>query len=192
MKRSLRLFGLAVVVALPAMVSAQESRPVTFGVSGGLALPIGDLGKGYSSGFDVTGHLAFKPASFTSLSFRGDVSFDRFGAKNSVGSTDVNLRAIGVTGNAIYSFPQSSPAVVRPYVIVGVGGFNTKSSFKNSTVSLESPSSTDVGVQGGGGINFQLSGFTTFVEAKFVNVFSGSGGNSSSATWIPITFGFRF
>lgn len=193
MKRSLRMFGLAVVVAMPAMVSAQESRPVSFGVSGGLSLPIGDLGKAYSSGFDVTGHLAFKPASFTNLSFRADVSFDRFGAKKSVvSSTDVNLRTIGLTGNVIYSFPQSSPAVVRPYVIVGVGGFNSKSSFKNSTVSLESPSSTDVGVQGGGGINFQLSGFTTFVEAKFVNVFSGSGGSSSSATWIPITFGFRF
>ena len=49
-------------------------------------------------------------------------------------------------------------------------------------------SSTDVAVQGGAGVNFQLAGFTTFVEAKFVNIF----GDGSSTRYIPITFGFRF
>ena len=185
MKRSLRVIGLAALVALPAMASAQEARPVSFGVSGGLSLPIGDLGDGYDAGYNVTGHIAYKPASFTNLSFRGDVSFDRWGNKN---LDDASTRLLGVTANGVYAFPQTTPGVVRPYVLGGVGFYNGKSSGKVGGVSISGSSSTDLGVQAGAGINFQLSGFATFVEAKFVNVF----GDGSSVSFIPITFGVKF
>jgi hypothetical protein len=185
MKRSLRFVGLAAFLALPVVASAQDTpRPVSFGVSGGLSLPIGDLGDGYEMGFNVTGHVMLRPASFTNLSFRGDVNFDRFGAKN---VDDVNFRFLGGTANAVYAFPQSTPGMVRPYVLGGVGMQNSKVSVDVGSGSA-SNSSTDVHVQGGGGINFQLSGFTTFVEAKYVNVF----GDGSSVSFIPITFGIRF
>jgi len=186
MKRSLRLIGLAALVALPVMASAQETRPFSFGVSGGLALPIGDFGDGYDSGFDVTGHVMFKPASFTNLGFRGDVNFDRFGSKLLNG---INSRLLGATANAVYSFPQATPGVVRPYVIGGVGMQNSKTTGKVAGINLsQNATSTDVAAQGGGGVNFQLAGFTTFVEAKYVNVF----GDGNSLSYIPITFGIRF
>jgi hypothetical protein len=186
MKRSLRLIGLAAFLTLPVAASAQEARAVSFGVSGGLSMPMGDLGDGYDSGFNVTGHLMFRPASFTNLSFRADVNFDRFGSKT---LDDVNTRFLGGTANAVYAFPQSSPGVIRPYVLGGVGMQNSKSSGKVLGVDLsDSDSSTDLHVQGGAGVNFQLSGFTTFVEAKYVNVF----GDPNSAGFIPITFGIRF
>ena len=185
MKRSLRVIGLAALVALPVMASAQEARPVSFGVSGGLSLPVGDLGDGVDAGYNITGHVAYKPASFTNLSFRGDVSFDRWGVKS---NNDANFRALGVSANAVYSFPQTTPGVVRPYVLGGVGFYNSKASVSSGNSSVDVGSDSNLGVQAGAGINFQLSGFSTFVEAKFVNVFTE--GNSS--TWIPITFGFKF
>ena len=185
MKRSLRLIGLAAFLALPVAASAQETRAVSFGLSGGLALPMGDLGDGYDSGFDVTGHVMFRPATFTNLSFRGDVNFDRFGSKSFDG---VNTRFLGVTANAVYAFPQTTPGVVRPYVLGGVGMQNGSTSGTVAGIDLDSDSSTDLAVQGGAGVNFQLSGFTTFVEAKYVNIF----GDGSSLSYIPITFGFRF
>jgi hypothetical protein len=76
---------------------------------------------------------------------------------------------------------------VAPYILGGVGMFNGKASAGSSTYSV-SASSTDLGIQAGGGIEFKLSGFSTFAEAKFVNVF----GDGSSSSWIPITFGVRF
>jgi opacity protein-like surface antigen len=187
MKRSLRLIGLAAFLAIPAMTSAQETtRPVSFGLSGGLSLPMGDIGDAYDSGFNVTGHVMFRPGSFTNLSFRGDVNFDRFGSKL---LDDVSLRLIGGTVNAVYAFPQATPGMIRPYVLAGVGMQNSKVNGSVAGVNLDlSTSSTDIHAQGGAGVNFQLSGFTTFVEAKFVNVF----GDGSSSTYIPITFGFRF
>lgn len=184
MKRTLRVIGLAALVALPAMASAQEGRPVSFGVSGGLSLPVGDLGDGFDAGYNITGHIAYKPASFANLSFRGDVSFDRFGAKD---VDDVNYRALGVSANAVYAFPQTTPGVVRPYVLGGVGFWNSKVSASSGGIT-GSTSSSDLGIQAGAGINFQLSGFSTFLEAKFVNVF----GDGNSVSWIPITFGFKF
>jgi hypothetical protein len=191
MKRSLRMVGLAALLVVPGVVSAQEStRPVSFGVSGGASLPMGDLADGFSTGFNVSGHLYFKPAAFTNLGFRADVSFDRFGAKglDDEDTGDFNYRFLGVTGNALYNFPQSSPGMVRPYVLGGVGFYNAKTSVTVGGVGSSSASSTDLGVQAGAGVNFQLSGFSTFVEAKFVNVF----GDGSSANFVPITFGIRF
>ncbi|HYW30459.1 MAG TPA: outer membrane beta-barrel protein [Gemmatimonas sp.] len=184
MKRSLRLFGLAALVALPAAVSAQEStRPVSFGVSGGLSLPVGDFGEGSDAGFNGTAHLMFKPASFTNLSLRADLGYDRFAVKN----LDLNTRIISLSGNAIYAFPQTNPGIVRPYVLGGVGGYNAKVTGEDLDGDLDD-ASTNLGVQGGGGINFQLSGFATFIEAKYVNIFTE--GNSTG--FIPITFGIRF
>jgi len=51
-----------------------------------------------------------------------------------------------------------------------------------------SESDTNLGIQLGGGLTFQLSGFSTFLEAKYVNAFT----EGDNATWIPITFGVRF
>ena len=187
MKRSLRWIGLAAFLAVPVMASAQEVvRPFSFGVSGGLSLPMGDLGDGYDAGYNITGHIMYRPAAFTNLSFRGDVNFDRFGSKS---FDDVSTRFLGGTINAVYAFPQATPGVVRPYVLGGVGVQNGKSSGTVAGVNLDdSDSATDLHVQGGAGVNFQLSGFTTFVEAKYVNVF----GDPNSFSYIPITFGFRF
>jgi opacity protein-like surface antigen len=190
MKRSLRtMIGLAAMAALPTLASAQTARPIALGVSGGLSLPMGDLGEGVSSGFTVAGHITFRPATFTNLSFRGDVSFDRWSTKDGGSALgDGNIRALGVTGNLVYAFPQANPSMVRPYVLGGVGFFNSKGSYEAAGISVESESSTDLGIQAGAGLNFNLSGFSTFLEAKYVNVF----GDGSSANWIPITFGIRF
>lgn len=200
MHRSLRMIGLAALVALPATLSAQQSRPVSIGVSGGVSLPMGDLSDGFSPGFNVGGHVAIKPASWSNLSLRIDGTYDRFSSKDEVEILGLssNLSNIGITGNLVFAFPQSSPAVVRPYVLGGAGAYISKVTVESNGTSLSGSSGneTNVGIQGGVGIMFNLSGFTTFLEAKFVNVFSNSDDNSSnsasSARWIPITFGVRF
>jgi opacity protein-like surface antigen len=156
-------------------------------VSGGLSLPMGDFGEGLSSGFNVTGHVYYKPASLKSLRLRGDVSFDRFDADG----VDGSFRSLGFAGNVVYDFPTQSSSMVKPYVLGGLGIYNGNSSVKVSTGAGNfalSGSDTNLGLQVGGGITFQLSGFSTFAEAKLVNVFT----EGASARFIPITFGVRF
>lgn len=185
MTRSFRLAGFALALALPAAMPAQTTRPVSIGASGGLSVPTGDLGDRFESGFSLAGHVYFKPASFTSLRFRGDVTFDRFSGKGPQSdAVNRSFRSLGVVANAVYDFPmQNTASVIRPYVIGGLGLFNTNESANN----FDGDSESGIGVQVGGGLQFRLSGFTTFLEAKFVNVFA-----DSNRSYIPITFGVRF
>ena len=159
-------------------------------------MPMGDLSDAFNSGFNVTGHLGYKPAMFTNLSFRADVGFDRFNAKGEISNTAVTqegtFTVIGVSGNAVYSFPQTdASALFRPYILGGLGFYNMKSEVTTTlgtVVSQVESSDSNVGLQAGIGAEFALSGFSTFAEAKFVNVF----GDDASTRWIPISFGIRF
>jgi Outer membrane protein beta-barrel domain len=184
MQKLIRKAGFAALMlpllALPAMVSAQQTTPVSFGVSGGLSVPTGNLGDAVDGGYNIAGHIWLRPGSIKSVVFRGDVSYDNWGAK--VGN--LKYRALGVTANAIIH-PAAPNSSVVPYLIGGGGFFNTKS--YTGTSSNEN-TNTDLGLQVGGGIEFKLSGFSTFAEAKFVNAFS----DGNNTNWIPITFGIRF
>jgi opacity protein-like surface antigen len=182
-----RRFVLAsTIVALAAWVSplSAQARTYSFGVSGGLSVPVGDLSDLAESGFQVAGHLYLRPANFTNLGFRGDVSYDRFSLK---GNADGNVNSLGVIANAIYNVPTTG-STVRPYVLGGLGLYSLKSQITVGSTTVNSDRESKFGLQAGGGLEFMLSGFSTFVEAKFVNVFT----DDDSTTWIPITFGFRF
>ena len=184
MIRSMRVVGLAAMLAMPAALSAQTAKPISFGVSGGLSVPTGDLSDGVDAGYAVAGHVYLKPSGSRTLGFRGDVSFDRWASKF---NDDLSLRSLGFVANAMLDLAAANNSAIKPYVIGGVGLFNTKASASSGSVSSSS-SSSDVGAQVGGGLRFQLSGFSTFVEAKYVNVFS----DPNSTGYIPITFGVRF
>jgi hypothetical protein len=184
MKRALRACALIATIAAPAALSAQSSdRPVSVGVSGGLSLPLGDFGDVHNSGYSIAGHVYFKPASLKSLRFRGDVAYDRW----DIDGFNANTRSIAVAGNAVYDFPAQSTSIVRPYVLGGLGLFSLKTSATSGGFTNRS-GDTNLGVQVGGGLTFQLSGFSTFAEAKLVNVFR----DESSTRYVPITFGVRF
>jgi hypothetical protein len=179
MKRALRAFGLAMALAAPATLVAQtaDTRTISIGASGGLSLPLGNRGDALESGYALAGHVYLRPATFTALRFRADVTLDRFNFK---GAGNDSFRSLGIVGNMLYDFPTATTSMVRPYAVGGLGLFNLKAS--------DADGDSNLGIQVGGGLNFQLSGFTTFAEAKFVNVFTDGG----STRYVPITFGVRF
>lgn len=185
MQPSFRLFGLALTLAAPVALSAQTvARPVSFGISGGLSMPTGDLSDRADAGYVVAGHVFYKPASMQALRFRGDVSFDRWSVKNAVEGSDASTRSVGVVANALFDFATNSTSTVKPYVLGGFGLYNNKTTAAESS---NGGGATDVGIQVGGGMEFQLAGFSTFAEAKYVNAFS-----ERRVSWIPISFGVRF
>lgn len=187
MQKTMRTCALVAALLIPAVASAQTTRAVSVGASGGLSLPMGDLGKGVESGYSVAGHIFLAPASMTMLSFRGDVSYDSWKGKGaSAASVDANTSAMGFAGNALFTLGESN-AAMRPYLLGGGGAYRFKSSAEVLGVETES-TTTKPGIQIGAGANFKLSGFSTFLEAKYVNVFT----EGSSTGYVPITFGVRF
>ena len=181
MKRFTQYVAVAALMMVPAMVSAQSST-VRFGVSGGLSVPTGDLADDVDAGYSIAGHLFLKPSSMESVRFRGDVSYDRFAYK---GDIDGNRSNLGFVGNVLIDL--TTDGGVQPYLLGGLGAFNGKNSRTGGSVD-RSTSSTDFGIQLGGGLTFELSGFSTFIEAKYVNVFT----NNTNTAYLPITFGIRF
>lgn len=185
MKISTKLFGLVALAALPMVAQAQSTRTVSVGVSGGMSVPMGDLSDSFDAGYNVAGHVYFKPSTMK-LALRGDVSYDSWKGKGSNSVVDAKLSALGITGNGIFYVGEST-ASMRPYLLVGGGMYRTKST--TTVANIESSStSTDPGIQGGLGLSFNLSGFNTFLEAKYVNVF----GDNDSYNFVPISFGVRF
>lgn len=185
MKNATKIVGLLGMLALPLAAQAQTTRSVAVGVSGGLSLPMGDLGDALESGYNVTGHLYYAPTTMK-IGFRGDVGYDKWKSKSDGNGVDADLNILSFTANGLYTFGEST-ASMRPYLLVGAGAYRSKSSTEVLGVS-SSETSTDAGIQGGLGLSFKLSGFSTFLEAKYVNVFTE--GNSSN--FLPITFGIRF
>jgi hypothetical protein len=172
------LAGMA-LVSLPFAARAQVAtavKPVQIGVAGGASLPTSDLSDGVNTGWNITGTVAFNPAMIP-LGVRVDGAYTRFGAK---GGADGNLAFTSVTGNLVYKIPA---ATVSPYLIGGGGWYRASASSGNLSVA-----DNHFGWNVGGGISMPLSGFDTFIEARY-NQVQGDGG---SAKYVPVTFGVMF
>jgi len=87
-----------------------------------------------------------------------------------------------VTGNLEYSIPSES---VTPYLIGGAGLYA-----QGANINGGSGSSNKFGWNLGGGIKLPLSGFDTFLEARYNQVQESNG--APSLKFIPITFGVMF
>ena len=175
----------AALVGITLVSSSSESRaqvstvakPVQFGIAAGAALPTSDLSNIASTGFNVTGTVGIAPALIP-LGIRIDGAYNRFSLKNGV-SGDVHFTSL--TGNLVYKIPSEA---VAPYLIGGAGWYNSG----GTVTGLGGGSSNHFGWNAGGGISMPLSGFDTFLEARY-NQVQGSGG---SLKYIPITFGVMF
>jgi hypothetical protein len=177
------------LVSLPVAAHAQMGalvKPVQFGIAAGATVPVSDLSNGSSTGFNVTGTIGVTP-QLIPLGVRVDAAYNRFSPKNGV---DGDTRFTSITGNLVYKVPS---IVISPYLIGGAGWYNvgigSSATTPDGTVNGFSGGSTNhFGWNLGAGISMPLSGFDTFIEARYNQV----QGNGSSAKFIPITFGIMF
>ena len=178
MKHSILAAALAgiALVSLPFEAHAQVStvvKPVQFGVAAGAAIPVSDLSDIANTGFNGTVTVGFNPAMIP-LGIRVDGAYNQFALK--IGGANVHFTS--VTGNFVYKVPSMS---VTPYLIGGAGWYNSGGSGGGGT-------ENDFGWNAGGGLSMPLSGFDTFIEARYNRV--SSSGTASS--FVPITFGIMF
>lgn len=173
MKRTIQAVAAAFALfafALP----AHAQKPISVGISAGATMPTGDLSNSTNTGFNVTGTLAFH-APMMPIGLRADVAYNQLGIKN----ISDNVNVTSVTGNVTYALPG---VMVSPYAIAGVGMYHVGSSAPGST------SDNKFGFNAGVGARFSLSGFSTFLEARYNKVNSDAGNFS----YVPVTFGIMF
>ena len=173
---------MAAVGAAPAM--AQTAK---FSVGGGLTLPLGDFGDASSTGWHGMAAVGFQPANLP-VGFQLDGMYQRFGVEGAPDNFDGHTQIIQGTANVVYTFTTAESSQFHPYLIGGVGLYNAKPTGDDLTALIGDESSTDFGINGGAGFDFQAGSVGLFLEGRFHNVFS----DGSDGTFIPITVGVRF
>src|ERR1700682_3119510 len=178
LKRNIVAAALAGVALISFEARGQIApKSVQFGVAAGAAIPVSDLSNSFNTGFNGTAILAFQP-TLIPLGVRIDGAYNQFGAKGG----GANAHFTSVTGNLVYKMPSTS---FSPYLIAGAGWYQTAVSFSGTTVS-----ENHFGWNAGGGITMALSGFETFIEARYNQVQMSNG--NPTLKFIPITFGVMF
>ena len=164
-----------VLAALIAVSPANAQRRTSLGIAAGATVPTGELGDAVSVGYHILGTLAISGTAASPLGFRVDGMYNGLSGKDE--GPDVKVWTIN--GNLVYAIPGGTS--VTPYIICGAGWYNAKAEGADE-------SDGNFGINGGVGLRFALSGFSTFAEARFHNVFS----DPESTQIIPLTFGIMF
>ena len=162
----MKRFGLTVAaLALSALAFAPGANAqARFGIAAGLAVPTGDFGDIVKSGFNVEGTVEFRPATMP-FGLRGDLTYNRFSVDEDNTGEEGSISLFGGALNAIFQMQGIS---ATPYLLVGPTITNISFDVDGADIDSE----TKVGAQGGVGVKFPLSGFTSKVEAKFQTIFT--------------------
>lgn len=183
LRNAIASVGLALLVtAVPA------SGQVAFGLAGGATIPSGSLNDRQNLGYNG---LATVQLGMPLLPFqlRADLQYNSFGGKDFGGSVtnafnNADTRVISGSLNAVLNL---LPGPIKPYVIGGVGYYDTQLTGTNST--------RKVGYNVGGGVKFGLTGASLFVEARMHQINDATfnvGGGRTTARFIPVTVGIMF
>jgi hypothetical protein len=183
MKRTVLGIMTAVIALGASSTVAQAQSPMTFGIAAGASIPTGDAADFVETGFHGILTLGVRPAMMP-FGMRIDGMFNSLAADDAFGDGD--LRILGLSANAVLAMPAT---VTSPYLIGGLGFYNTK--FNSDDPLLDSDSESNFGLNIGVGAQFNLSGFGTFAEIRYHNIFDGEDDFGNTA-FIPITFGIMF
>jgi len=171
--------------------SGSSGRPFKLGGALGATIPLGDFGDGADLGFHLGGLIEYKPQAVP-VNLRGEITYHRNALKDgffsdpAFGNVSGNFSMINFIGNAVIPFGDAA-STARPYAIGGVGLYRMKASAKFNGVDI-SDTQTKFGINVGGGFTFNLSGFETFVEARFHSAFT----KDKNTNFLPLSFGFKF
>lgn len=169
---------LTAVTLTGAQLFAQSPKPFSIGLAGGAAIPLGDLADVYNTGYNGSASLGLSSLG-TPIGIRIEGMYNKFFGRDDISINQPDARIAAATANLVYGLPGVG---IRPYLIGGAGYYSLKPDVPN----IESENK--LGLNGGIGAMFPLSGFNTFVEARLHHVFT----DVSSTQFIPVTFGILF
>jgi hypothetical protein len=168
-------FAAAMMAFALSSAGAQAEGSLRVGMAAGVTAPV----SAYASDKDVGYHLALVfdiRVPTTPLGFRIDGQFHEM--KYTGNSTRDQI--LMATGDAVLRVPTGH--MIVPYLIGGVGVYNSR-----RNLFLTTRSSTDLGLNAGGGLRFELVDVTTFVEARYHRT-----NGDSNIRMLPVSVGILF
>jgi opacity protein-like surface antigen len=171
----IRLVTLTSICMAGTNTRLRAQTPARFGIAAGATAPVRSYGSDKNVGYHI-GLLVDVRLPPTPFGLRFDGAFHEM--RYSGNSTKAQV--FMATANGMLKVPTGS--VLLPYLIGGVGVYNSR-----RTLLFNTRSSTDPGANFGGGLRFELSDVTAFVEARYHTVTGDAG-----VRIVPITVGILF
>lgn len=196
-----RLCIAGLLSVIPALAAAQmhdelsSNRLISFGIGGGVSVPVKDADEAFENGFNGQGFLRFN-LRMLPIQPRLDFTFSKF----DLDDAKVALPGTGqiMAGLANFQIYLSQSGPIRPYIVAGVGAYNIKTqtdalSSQGPPVPLET-SDTRFGVNAGGGLVIKLGSFVSlYAEGRVDNVYTEEGLiETDQIQVVPVSFGIVF
>ena len=164
----------ALLLVVTASANAQMESSSRFGLSAGVALPMGDFGDVAGLGIHVGGHLQMPLGEKLKLRLNGD--FGTYGGD--VTGLD-NITLLGGVANLL--MPITTTSALKPYLLGGLGFYQWTVNGTGGGSADQSDLAFNVGAGYDWGKNF-------FTEIRFLSIQSAG----SATNTLPITVGLRF
>lgn len=175
------------VLALCSAAPAHAQLPVSFGISAGATLPVGDFGDLNDAGYNFGAHARIA-VPLLPVALRAEIQHNRMKFSGS----DANTLVTSGTINGDFNFGPPM-LIAAPYVTAGLGGYYIKTALRGATAgTTRYDDVTNFGLNGGAGIRMPLAGFSAFAEVRVHWVSTGDEFLTGSATYIPLVFGITF
>lgn len=175
-----KVFLASLVLAAFTAAPAAAQGGLTFGLNGGVSVPIGDAADVVKTGFGGGATIMMRdPAG--KLGFGIDAQWYRHAYDDALSDllgADLKQNLYGVLARLEYA---PSPSL---YLLGGAGLVRGEVTGTDDLPDFGDTSNTDFAIEGGLGFNF---GPGLYLEGKILNVFS-----DESQRFIPITVGIRF
>jgi opacity protein-like surface antigen len=196
----------AVVLALAASAApavaqnfAPSNKLVSFGIGGGVTVPVGDSRDAFDNGVNGHGFVRLNLPLFP-IQPRFDFSFQRMDLKdvsfaNTQGPspyTEGEQRVLAGLAQAQFALIKAGP--IQPYLLAGVGFANVETKLEGDpgTASL-SGDTTKLAVNGGAGVNIKMGPVSGFLEGRIDNIMNdGELVDFESIQLVPVSFGIVF
>ena len=167
----------------------ESSRMLSFGLGGGVTVPVSDAKDAFKNGVNGQGFIRLNLAALP-IRPRLDFTFQKFDPKSAV-VTGPAIPTAGAStvlaGVANIQVPLLRGAV-EPYLVAGLGAYNVKSE-SGST----STSTTQFGVNGGAGLIVKLGIVSLYAEGRLDNVYTDKGVlDTKTIQVVPVTFGLVY
>lgn len=170
-------------LAIGSRAAAAQSSKTSFGVSGGLAIPVGSYTNGLSTGYNIGVSLGMASA-ISPMGFRAEAMYNQENWQGA-GNEGISHRVAAGTANLTYDLSGTSAASSTGGLYL-IGGLGIYGSYDRGGFMDGSPTTTKAGVNGGGGWRMPLSDMNVYLEARYHYIF-GTG-----EQLIPITVGVTF
>jgi hypothetical protein len=170
-----RLSAVALLLAGSLVAAPEASAQLAVSVAAGAALPMGDGGEGLKMGYNATVGVGIKPP-LAPLGFRVEGMYNSFEIED---VTDGSVTTMALVANGTFNPVPAAPF----YLIGGLGMYSSKA----KVGSISGDSESDIGINVGAGFNIPLTGFGTFIEARYHHIMS-----DPSFGILPITVGIKF